>query len=202
VATFAPGKHRRLAPEMQAPAGMPFSSPEFLQAPVVAQNEAAHLRAVILSLSEQLGQMSAYVTQNLESPGRLATTPAPAVTPVQTPAIAPATPRTRPDARPATSPRPVAPPRPWTTPAKKPQKRPRQHHAMRVTACATAALFLFAAATGATEIGLHGFKFFVFRGGGVGETSGTQTDQQFLAHQAAAAHHVAAPKGRHAIKSH
>lgn len=196
MATFAPGKHRRLAPEMQAPAGMPLSSPEFLQAPVVAQNEAAHLRAVILSLSEQLGQMSAYVTQNLETPGGLATTPAPAVTPVQTPAIAPATPRTRPDARPAAS------PWPRTTPAKKPQKRPRQHHAMRVTTCATAALFLFAAATGATEIGLHGFRFFVFRGGGVGETSGTQTDQQFLAHRAAAAHHVAAPKGRHAIKSH
>jgi hypothetical protein len=71
---------------------------------------------------------------------------------------------------------------------------------MRVAAFATAACFVFAAGTGAAEIGLHGFKFFTFRGGGVGETGGDQTDQQFQAQQAAAAHQAAAPTGRHAAK--
>jgi hypothetical protein len=125
------------------------------------RQEAAHLRAVILSLSEQLSQMSAYITENFASPGGgLATMPAPAITP----------------------------PRPRTTPASKPQPRPRQYNAMRIATAATATLFSFAAITGATELGLHGFKFFVFRAGGTGETAGTVgTDQQFLAHQAAAA---------------
>jgi hypothetical protein len=69
---------------------------------------------------------------------------------------------------------------------------------MRVASYATAALLSFAIATGAAEIGMHGFQFFVFRGGGVGQTPGSETDQQFLAREAAAAHHAAAPKGRHA----
>ena len=73
---------------------------------------------------------------------------------------------------------------------------------MRVAAAATAALVLFAAGTGATELGLHGFPFFVFRPGGTGQTAGTETDHQFLARQAAAAHHAGAPKGRHHKKPH
>ncbi len=83
---------------------------------------------------------------------------------------------------------------------------------MRVAAAATAALFSVAVLTGAAEMGLHGFKFFVFRQTGTGETGqpDNETDQQFLAQQAAAAHHAAAPtahhavkpKGRHAIKPH
>jgi hypothetical protein len=73
---------------------------------------------------------------------------------------------------------------------------------MRVAASITAATFGFAVLTGATEAAMHGFKFFVFRQAGTGETGkpDTQTDQQFLAQQAAA-HHVA-PKGRHVAKSH
>jgi hypothetical protein len=90
---------------------------------------------------------------------------------------------------------------PGTRPARRPQGPPRQLVAIRVAAAATSALFLLAVATSATELGLHGFKFFVFRAGGTGETAGSETDQQFLAQQAAA-HHVAAPKGRHVIKSH
>jgi hypothetical protein len=141
-----------------------------------AQKEAAHLRAVMLSLSEQLGQMSAYIGENLASPGGLATMPAPAIAPAQMSAVAPPRPRT-------------APPRPRTTSANKPQARPRQYNAMRIATAATATLFSFAALTGATELGLHGFKFFVFRQTGTGETGqpDTETDQQFLAQQAAAA---------------
>jgi hypothetical protein len=156
-----------------------------------AAKEAAHLGAVILSLSEQLGQMSAYIRQNLASPGGLATMPTPAIAPAQMPAIAPPRPRTTPEPRT----RPSAPSaRPRTTPASKPQARPRQYNAMRIATAATATLFSFAALTGATELGLHGFKFFVFRESGVGETSGNSTDQSFLAQQAAAAK-AAAAKG-------
>jgi hypothetical protein len=114
----------------------------------------------------------------------------------------------RPDARPArpdfTPARPAAKPRPAgpsTAPAKKAEQRPRQLRAMRIATYATASLLAFAVATGATEIGLHGFKFFTFREAGVGQTSGNETDQQFLAHEAAATHHAAAPKGRHHKKA-
>jgi hypothetical protein len=55
--------------------------------------------------------------------------------------------------------------------------------------------------SGATEIGLHGFKFFVFREGGVGQSPDSiQDDQQFLAPKPAAPHHRAAPKGHHESK--
>jgi hypothetical protein len=73
---------------------------------------------------------------------------------------------------------------------------------MRVATYATATMFLFAAVTSAAELTTHGYKSFVFRGGGVGATEGGETDQQFLAKEAAAAHHVVAPKGRHHRKSH
>lgn len=56
---------------------------------------------------------------------------------------------------------------------------------MRIAASITAASFLFAVGTGLTEFGLHGYKFFVFRATGIG-SGGTETDQQFLAQQAAA----------------
>jgi len=77
--------------------------------------------------------------------------------------------------------------KPGTKPTRSPRGRPRQLQAMRVAAAATAVLFSFAVITGATEIGLHGFKFFVFRSAGAGETGGGETDQQFLAKEAAAA---------------
>jgi hypothetical protein len=161
------------------------------------EKEAAHLRAVILSLSEQLSQMSAYITANLVLPGALTAMPAPATAPEPTPTIAPPKPGTRPGA-------PAArPTRAGTTPAKQPQGRPRQFQAMRIATVATAGLFSVAAITGAAEIGMHGFKFFTFRQGGAGETAGTQTDQQFLAQQAAAARAAQAPHvpGKHSAKS-
>ena len=108
---------------------------------------------------------------------------------------------TRPRARPGADPD-ARPARPRTTPGGKPQRRPRQRQAMRIATGATATLLLFSAIAGGAEIGLHGFKFFVFREAGVGQTSGNETDQQFLARQRPAAHHPAAPKGRHHKKPH
>ena len=77
---------------------------------------------------------------------------------------------------------------PGTRPARRPQGPPRQLVAIRVAAAVTSALVLFALATGTAEVALHGFKFFVFRETGAGETEPTApTDQQFVAQQAAAA---------------
>jgi hypothetical protein len=179
-----------------------------------AEREAAQRRAELDSMTGELGRVAAYVTENLGAPAMLATAPAlPAVRPAvpgttsAPPVTRPARPDTRP-AKPATGPaRPAARPdakparpdtRPAAAPDKKPQKPGRQRQAMRVASYGTATLLAFAVLTGATEIGLHGFKFFVFRGGGVGQTSGSETDQQFLARQAPP-HHVPAPapKGRH-----
>jgi hypothetical protein len=50
---------------------------------------------------------------------------------------------------------------------------------MRLTRAVTAALLLFALIAGTTEIGLHGYSFFVFRAAGTGSTpnSGVKEDQ-------------------------
>jgi hypothetical protein len=181
-----------------------------------AEREAAERRAELDSMTGELGRVAAYVTESLAPPAMPATAPAvPATRPAlptrksAPPAARPAGPGTSPvrpagpDSRPARPAKPAGRPAatpgttPATTPAKQPQKAGRQRQSMRVATYATATLMAFAVLTGAAEIGLHGFNFFVFRGGGVGQTSGSETDQQFLAQQTAA-HHAQAPKGRHA----
>ncbi len=125
----------------------------------------------------------------------------PAARPVARPAADPATrpgtrPGTRPQARPGT--RPQA--RPGSRSAGRAKDQPRQLRAIRIAAIATAALFLFAVGSGATEVALHGFSFFVFRESGAGETGpSVGTDQQFLERQAAAQR--AHKPGRHAANS-
>jgi hypothetical protein len=73
---------------------------------------------------------------------------------------------------------------------------------MRVATAGTAALLSIAAIGAVTYTAIHGFSFFVFRESGQGETPGNFLDTNFLARQAAAAHHAAAPKGRHHKTSH
>jgi hypothetical protein len=170
-----------------------------------AEKEAAHLRAVILSLSEQLSQMSAYMAENLARPGGLATMPTPEIARAPMPTVAPARPATAPPRRRTRPNAPVArPARPRTAPATKPGTRGRQLHSMRIATAATATLVAFAVIMAGVEIGTFGLKFFVFRTA-VGESGpGVPTDQQFLAQQAAAAravvHHQDTP-GRHSAKS-
>jgi len=77
---------------------------------------------------------------------------------------------------------------------------------MRIATAATATLLSIGLIGGVSEIASHGFNFFVFRAGATGESGGSETDQQFLAQQAAAHQHTAAkaaaaPKGRHHKKS-
>jgi hypothetical protein len=125
----------------------------------------------------------------------------PVTEPQARPAARPATqPRTEPETRPKSTPagqpgtRPAAKPgtrpaaKPGTRPAGRAKGKPRQLRAIRVAAVATAALFVFAVGSGATELAQHGFSFFVFRQTGTGETGpSAPTDQQFLAREAAAA---------------
>jgi uncharacterized iron-regulated membrane protein len=91
-------------------------------------------------------------------------------------------------------------------PAARPGAKPktRQYKAIRVTSVATAALVVFAAVAGSTEIGLHGFKFFVFRSAGTGATNGDglQENQGPGQPDAPGAHHEAQHQQAAKAKSH
>jgi hypothetical protein len=133
-----------------------------------AEQEAAEIRAAVMKLSAELGGVvSAYVTENLLSPAR------PAVLPATTPDSQPAA-QSRTN-QPRTTPNDQL--KPTATPgarsAGKPSARSRQYVAVRAMSIFTAALVLFALTAGASEVALHGFKFFVFRSAGVGQTSGS-----------------------------
>lgn len=64
-------------------------------------------------------------------------------------------------------------------PTAKSNGKSRQHAAVRVMTIFTAAMVVLALTAGASEVALHGFKFFVFRSTGTGETgpNGGQEDQ-------------------------
>ncbi len=116
----------------------------------------------------------------------------------------------RPDAVTAT--RPGAPPaqKPRARPARRPGIRPhakpggRQATAMRKMAVAFVALFTACVISGAAEIGLHGFDFFVFRSAGTGATdnNGLQENQGPGQPDAPRAHHNAKPAAPVEPKSH
>jgi hypothetical protein len=73
---------------------------------------------------------------------------------------------------------------------------------MRIAVAATAALFSIAVVAAAANIAHFGFKFFVFRESGAGETGGSNFDTNFLAQQAAAAKAAAAhTPGKHSATS-
>jgi hypothetical protein len=141
-----------------------------------AEQEAAELRAHLMAMSAELARVAAYVTENLAGPPPgVKTVTAPVLEPVAEPEAIPAAapaarPATAPRTRPATAPRTRPGARPATKPTAKPKTR--QYKAMRRITVAAAALILFVGVAGATEIGLHGFKFFVFRSAGTGATNG------------------------------
>jgi hypothetical protein len=120
-----------------------------------AEWDAAQMRTAVLTMSAELSQIAAYVTENLTS--------------------IPARPATRPAAQPAAKPAV----QPAAKPAAQPTARPRQSGAMRRVVSVVAALVLLAVVSGATELGLHGFRFFVFRSAGTGATpsGGLKEDQ-------------------------
>jgi len=168
-----------------------------------AEEEAARLRAVMLSLSEQLSQMAAYLTENLASPGAVAARPAgPSARPARParPLTRPARPATR-HARPAT--RPALPGRRHARPVTKPARsttRPttgaqgRQARAARKMVALVAALATVGVVTGATELALHGGPFFIFRANGAGATETGPVENQGPGQpDAPGAHHAPAP---------
>jgi hypothetical protein len=225
VLTLADGQAAQIARRAQADAAAMLEAAARDAAAIreAAQRDAAEMRTRVDSMLSELGRVAAYLTESYAIPATSANAPeflgappdlldtrsAPlaaiptlpdtglAAGPGARPGTRRARPVTVPDDRPARpDTRSAGPARPTkTTPTKKPQNRPRQQRAMRVATYTTAALVAFAAIAGATEIGMHGFKFFVFRESGQGQSTDGPTDQQFLA-QHTAAHHQA-PKGRH-----
>ena len=157
-----------------------------------AELQAAEIRANVTKLTTELGVVAAFVTQSLYAPAMPATGPVispgstPKTTPETTPEIAPApSTETLPAAKPAAIPTakpahaPAAKPRTGKAAAPRAKPKARQLVAIRVMTVITATLVLFAVVTGVTEIGLHGFAFFVFRSVGTGETgpNGLQENQ-------------------------
>jgi hypothetical protein len=177
-----------------------------------AELQAAKIRAEILKLSADLGGVATSFTESLLSPAKPAAKPVadPLVQPA-TPAVAgvatpPATepaarlaagPAAKPDTKPAT--RSASVPRPGVSPRRmKPEIRDagkpknRQASAARKVTIAFVALSLAGAATGATELVLHGPAFFVFRANGAGASqTGPEEDQGPGQPNAPGAHHHA-----------
>jgi hypothetical protein len=118
-----------------------------------AEQEAAEMRVALLSMSDELGRVAASVTHNLSvppgsAPGRAKVTARPAAKAAAT----------------TTRPGPVR-----QTGAK---SAGRQAKVMRRMAAGFAVVSVIGAISGATELGLHGFPFFILRanGAGAGET--------------------------------
>ena len=177
-----------------------------------AKRDAAALRAHLTAMAGEMTQVAAYVTENLTSPGLPAAPPLPQAgphtltTPVELPVEPGAGPAIEPVSRPARAPRT----RPGARPATKggagrgAKPKIRQYKAMRLTSVATAALVVFAAVAGSAEIGLHGFKFFVFRAAGTGATNGDGLPENQGPGQPGApgAHHKAQHQQAAKAKSH
>ena len=68
---------------------------------------------------------------------------------------------------------------------------------MRVATAGTAALVATLAIGAATYTGIHGFRFFVFRESGQGETPGSFTDANFVAGQKECPGAVVCPAAQH-----
>ena len=81
--------------------------------------------------------------------------------------------------------------------------RGRQARAMRIATAATISVFSIAVIAAGANIAHFGFKFFTFRESGAGETGGANTDQDFLAKQAAAAKAATQTQtpGKHSAKT-
>jgi hypothetical protein len=163
-----------------------------------AEREAAEARAEVMKLSAHLGGVASYVAENLGTralpparsvdqpmigaplagpaaagPAAAATVAGPAVKPKAAPRERPAT--ARPPAGRAANAQAAQHASAQAAAAKaaaNPNAVPRQILAGRVMGIIVLAMFMFALLAGTSEVALHGFRFFVFRSVGTGETSG------------------------------
>jgi hypothetical protein len=227
VLTLADGQAAQIARRAQIDAAAMVEAAERDAAAIreAAQRDATEMRARLDSMLSELGQMAAYLTESYAIPPMPATlAPLPAAKPdhpgrTAQPAAAPVLPDAEPGVPRRTSARPTpklpspgagpgsrpeASTRPRTMPAGRSLTHGRQGKAMRAFVWATAGMLAFASIAATTEIAEHGFSFFTFREGGVGETPGSATDQQFEAHRVnergntlPVAHTTAAPTGKH-----
>jgi hypothetical protein len=154
-----------------------------------AELQAAEIRSTMMRLTSELTGMAAYVTQAL---GTAPPTQAP-------PTPTPPTPTPSTPAAPSSAAMAFAPPATERAarPAGKTNAKSRQHAAVRVMSIFTAAMVLFALTAGGAEVALHGFKFFVFRSAGTGETGrngGLQENQGPGQSDAPGAHQLQKPQ--------
>jgi hypothetical protein len=186
-----------------------------------AEREAAELRAAAMKMTAELGGVAAYVTENLAIPTMPATRPAPrpAALPTAEPAVQPTDqPGAQPAILPGTAPgateslaKPAAPARPTARPpAARPGVSPRRSPKPRTTAKPKArqvgawrkmvallvVMFMVGMTSAVTEIGMHGFSFFVFRnaGAGAGNSHDFEENQGPGQPDAPGAHHKAQAK--------
>jgi hypothetical protein len=139
-----------------------------------AEREAAEARAEVMKLSAHLGGVASYVAENLSARAL------PTGRSVDQLMIG--APRERPPAGRVANAKAAQHASAQAAAAKaaaNPHAVPRQILAGRVMGIIVLALFMFALLAGTSEVALHGFRFFVFRSVGTGETSGNglQEDQ-------------------------
>ena len=182
-----------------------------------AEREAAELRSALMTMSAQLSQVAAYVTDYLgehllreDRPEHRVTTGAATELAPGEAAVGPASPATRPERSPAvTGPAPADPvlAQPGAGTAG------RQAAAMRKAVIVITAAVSLALVGGGTQLALRGYQFFVFRSAGTGATdnNGLQENQgpgqpdALRAHVAAKPapakpaphHHALTPKPHH-----
>ena len=178
-----------------------------------AEREASELRAAATEMTAELAGVTADVIETPAIRAKPATEPG--ALPVAEPAAQPVTePPARPTAEPASRPRreatenltrparPATRPRarPGISPRRTPNARPgatpksRQVRAWRKMAATVVVLFLVGLTGAATEIGLHGFSFFIFRSAGAGATSGNGVPENQGPGQPGAHHKALASK--------
>ena len=140
-----------------------------------AEREAAEARAEVMKLSAHLGGVASYVAENLGSralPAARSATARPAAGRAANSRAAAAKPASAESASARAAAAKAAA-------AANPNAVPRQILAGRVMGIIVLAMFMFALLAGTSEVALHGFRFFVFRSIGAGETgpNGLQEDQ-------------------------
>jgi hypothetical protein len=172
-----------------------------------AEQEAADLRAAVIAMSTQMGHIAIYLNDYLgtdalreERPPvlRIATPEQDVVPGGAAPRLArPALDPDRPKA--SRSPSSCAPRTEAPSAPREVKSAGRQAAAMRKVAIVFAAIFSVAVMGGLTEIGLHGFSFFVFRSAGTGATdnNGLQENQGPGQPNAPGAHHEKSAKAHH-----
>lgn len=133
-----------------------------------AEIEAAEVHTAVKSMQTELSELAERIRNTLPHP---VVAPEPPAQPKPRPRPGPQERHTGPQERAAGRPAVRAPGKPSARAAERPVSGlGRQAAAMRFAVIATSALFMVAVVAGVMEVHLHGWKFFIFRSVGTGET--------------------------------